>query len=35
MRADSLEDWSHTLLTTIIGALRPIIVMLVLGFFSG
>jgi malonate transporter and related proteins len=34
-RADSLEDWSHTLLTTIIGALLPIVVILILGFFSG
>jgi len=33
--ADSLEDWSHTLLTTIMGALLPIVVILILGFFSG
>ena len=30
-----VEDWSHTLLTTIIGALLPIVVILLLGFFSG
>jgi hypothetical protein len=30
-----VEDWSHTLLTTIIGARLPIVVVLLLGFFSG
>jgi malonate transporter len=29
------EDWSRTLLATIIGALLPIVVILLLGFFSG
>lgn len=32
---DLLEDWSHTLFTTIIGALLPIGVVLLLGYFSG
>jgi hypothetical protein len=30
-----VEAWSHALLTTIIGALLPIVVVLFLGFFSG
>jgi malonate transporter and related proteins len=30
-----IEAWSYTLLTTIIGALLPIVVILILGFFSG
>ena len=34
-RITSVEEGSHTMLTTIIGALLPIVVILLLGFFSG
>jgi hypothetical protein len=34
-RITNVEEGSHTMLTTIIGALLPIVVILLLGFFSG